>query len=303
EALSFPQFTDWVDSGEVGYLGYLSDHRKTIRQDLKLLFAPAQSALVFLFSYEHFKKEESNFYHETSGLKMGGSVLAWGGGDYHQAVGEALAKIAQKIKESYPQMEIFPCVDTAPVLERDLAYRAGLGWFGKNSLMIHPQKGSFTIIGSLILSQKLELPVRPRIEDHCGKCQRCAQGCPTKAIDPESRTLNVRRCIGAYTIELFKRATPPEGFEKNRGYIFGCDICQEVCPWNRESKNAAENAPMAFNQEFKVFFFNRPLLDIIADIEKMSNREFKRKFMGTMLERTGREGVLKNLMANLTIRN
>ena len=204
----------------------------------------------------------------------------------------------------YPNLEAKFSLDTQPILERDLAYRAGLGWFGKNSMFINKSKGSFFIIGSLLLSEKLPLSKLKNEVDHCGQCTACIDSCPTQAIDPKTRTILTQKCISTYTIELFKDGTtPPIGFIPGASEIFGCDICQDVCPWNKRvfrnySKiNNFKEHEFSKEKESLIsgFFLKKPLEEIIKKLKGMSNRGFKKQFKGTPIERTGRVGLLKNL--------
>ena len=186
-------------------------------------------------------------------------------------------------------------LDVHPVLERDLAYRAGLGWFGKNSMLIHQNFGSYFLIGSLILHEKLDLTQRHLETDHCGNCRRCIDACPTQAILENERTLDTKKCISTYTIEIFKEAPAPDGYPNVSNEIFGCDICQEVCPWVK--KNAGETK---LDSSWLVEFFDRSQGEIYNEISSLSNKEFKTKFRSTSLERLGKKGLLKNLKrANL----
>src|SRR5690606_21900042 len=180
-----------------------------------------QSALVFLFSYQEAKK----WLMENKEYTVAGYSLGFGGEDYHRALKSRLQRIAESLNR--PEIKIFFSLDAQPIMERDLAYRAGLGWFGKNSMLISRKEGSYFIIGSILFSEKLEVEPNQIELDHCGKCNACAESCPTEAIDPQTRTLISEKCISTFTIETFKEAPAPDGFEKSRGEIFGCDICQD----------------------------------------------------------------------------
>ena len=177
------------------------------------------------------------------------------------------------------------------MLERDLAQRAGLGWFGKNSMIINREFGSYQLIGSLLLNKKLELATKDIETDHCGTCTRCIDACPTNAIHQTERTVFSDRCISTFTIEMFKEVEPPKGYAKNSHEVFGCDICQEVCPWNRKPLKNIES----IQESRLVNFFNRDLNLIISELEKMSNKGFKTFFKGTSFERVGKRGLIKNL--------
>lgn len=291
--LSFNKYESWVKSGLHSPLGYLSDERKDLRSDLKRVYPEFQSVLVFLFSYQESKKWMiENNHHEVAAYALG-----FEGEDYHHALKRRLDQIFQKLKEERPELGRFIALDAQPVLERDLAHRAGLGWFGKNSMLINQQEGSYFILGSLLLNQKLNLE-SPKLDvDHCGQCNACVEACPTQAIDGESRSLNASQCISTYTIEIFKEAEPPKGFDQSRGEVFGCDICQDVCPWNRKPLGRVQSKLSLLPQLsfLKEWFYEISQKDLKTIISKESNRSFKKKTIGTPFDRPGRVGWLKNL--------
>ena len=303
--LSFDRYENWVKKDGHGPLGYLADERKEKRKDVRNFFPEFQSSLVFLFSYAKEKSFLDSFYKDdpqANGLKLASYSLGFEGMDYHHVLRDSLQKISLEIKKIYPNCMFSHSLDIQPVLERDLAARAGLGWFGKNSMFISRQEGSFVMLGSLFLSTKLPLN-EGRIEtDHCGTCTRCIDLCPTQAIDPETRTLQSEKCISTFTIELFKEdKVAPLGMEKANGEIFGCDICQDVCPWNKKTLQIegiegedSSTKPLKENPLFN-FFLKRPKNQIKNELEGMSNREFRRVFKGTAVERTGRKSLLKNI--------
>jgi epoxyqueuosine reductase len=208
-----------------------------------------------------------------------------------------LNEIGEKLKIDLPELEYKISLDVHPVLERDLAYRSGLGWFGKNSMLINQENGSYTLIGSLLLNQKLELPIKSPASDHCGTCTRCIDACPTNAIDGDMRVIESKKCISTFTIEQFKDGPAPSGFPVETKEVFGCDICQEVCPWN--NKPLAKAIPEESASEL-VKFFNRDIQTIHDDISAMSNNAYKRFFKGTSFERSGKRGLLKNLKLYLS---
>lgn len=294
--VSFDKFESWVEKGNHGPLGYLSDHRKDLRKSLESVNENFQSAVVFLFSYASEKAALEEFYKssESNGYKVAGYSLAFGGGDYHYELRRRLVEIGEKIGGEFKVS-----LDIQPVLERDLAYRTGLGWFGKNSMLIHQKKGSFNMIGALLFDKKLGLGINEVQTDHCGQCTACIDACPTDAIDLEKRQIVASKCISTFTIELFKDAEPPKGYE-NTSEIFGCDICQDVCPWNKRMKREGEVEEAASWPEGKavdiVNFFLRPnLKELTQNLGELSNRGFQKLFKGTSFERTGRVGFLKNL--------
>lgn len=289
--LTFEQYDQWVENKLNGKLTYLSDERKEKRKSLKSIFAEFESALVFLFDYT---PERKRLLEQSNNYQLAAYVTGFEGIDYHYWIKDKLDFIAKELAlENYTFS-----IDAQPVLERDLAYRAGLGWFGKNSMLISKKHGSFFLIGSLLISKKLDLPKEHDIEtDHCGNCTRCIDACPTNAII-DNKVLDASRCISTFTIEEFKPTPAPQGFEKVESIIFGCDICQDVCPWNNKP---LQKADISHDEVEWMQFFNDDLENLIQKLNLMSNREYKRKFKGTPLERTGRVGMLKNLQAKLKL--
>jgi epoxyqueuosine reductase len=174
--------------------------------------------------------------------------------------------------------------DTGPILERDLAQRAGIGWIGKNTCLIHPKHGSYFLLSEILLDLVLE-PDPPFITDHCGTCTRCIEACPTDCILPD-RTLDATRCISYLTIEL-KDDIPVELREKIGDWVFGCDICQMVCPWNRF---AAEGDP-AFEEKDAL----HPLTEELT----ISTHEFNQRFKRSAVKRAKRRGYLRNVAVAL----
>lgn len=283
-------FEKWTNESLHGPLNYLADHRKDLRRDLRNVYPDFQSALVFLFSYQSTKKWMlENNHHSVAAYTLG-----FEGEDYHRALKTRLTDIANSI--NLASEDFFLSIDAQPILERDLAFRAGLGWFGKNSMLINQKEGSYFIIGSILLNKKLPIE-SPKLDiDHCGQCTACADACPTNAINVETRTLIASQCISTFTIETFKEIDPPSGFEKSRGEVFGCDICQDVCPWNRKPLLKVD-AILRLKEPFtylKEWFFAWPkhkLRDLIAS---ETNRGIKKKFLGSPFDRPGRSGWLKN---------
>lgn len=294
--LTYSNYEKWTEKELHGPLNYLNDHRKDLRSDLRHVFPEFQSALVFLFSYQESKK----WMLENKEYGVAGYTLGFGGEDYHRALKARLQKIVESMGRE--DLKVFYSLDAQPILERDLAYRAGLGWFGKNSMMISRKEGSYFIIGSILLNQKLDLAI-PSLElDHCGKCNACSDACPTQAINPETRTIISEKCISTFTIETFKEAPAPEGFDKSRGEVFGCDICQDVCPWNRKPLLRVV-ASLDLKESFsylKEWLFEWPKESLLSFISGETNRGLKKKFFGTPFDRPGKEGWLKNLKSKIT---
>ena len=297
QAESFNRFTTWIGQRQHAGMKYLEGDRAKKRENLKSIYPEAKSALVFLFGYRQVKTLISQI-EKKDGPKIAGYVFGFEGHDYHIVLKTRLETIGKHLQVLHPGLEWKIALDTSPVLERDLAYRAGLGWFGKNSMLINRHHGSYFIIGSLLINQDLSLPDLPKSIDHCGHCNLCAQSCPTEAIDVQTRTVHSEKCISYYTIEMFKDAPPLSGHSNARGEIFGCDICQEVCPWVK--KNQIKESSCTDQIE------KGPLLDLIQNtpeqsyqqIKKLSLTQFKKLFAATPLGRTGKAGLLKNFRSS-----
>lgn len=294
-------YNQWVAKNLHAPLNYLEGERQEKRQDITKHWPHFKSALVFLFSYHPTHLELIHLYEnhpQWNGLKIASYTLGYEGEDYHNILRDKLIAIGERLKSEH-SLEYKLTLDTHPVLERDLAKRAGLGWFGKNSMLINRKHGSFFIIGSLLLDKKLSTPKTAIDEDHCGQCTRCIDACPTQAIDPESRTIVAKDCISTFTIEQFKLDTEPSRkMDLTSGFIFGCDICQDVCPWNHRVDRHQEFRPKGFSSAQKKvldFFLLRPLQDVSSELEGMSGKEFERVFEKTSFSRSGKRGLLKNI--------
>lgn len=299
EPLSFDKYLAWVDSNQAGELTYLTDHRRDLRSDLKNIYPQFHSSLVFLFTYMPAKK----WLLDHKQYELAAYTLGFEGEDYHYQLKQRLEEIYLELKKSLPDLESFQTLDIQPVLERDLAYRAGLGWIGKNSMLISRREGSYFIIGSLLLNQKLPIAADAPDTDHCGQCNACVEACPTDAIDPHTRTLKAMQCISTFTIETMKEATAPSGMEQSRGEIFGCDICQDVCPWNHKPL-ARVTGVLKLQEKYhfiKDWFFAMPKIELFKMMENESNRGLRKKLQGTPFDRPGRVGWLKNLKTYLGI--
>ena len=303
EPVSFERYDKWVKREDHGALHYLGDHRREARRSLNSVLPDCKSALIFLFTYHPQKRALEEVYKNDhwNGLKLGSYVLGFNGVDYHYEVKSRLSRIGDALKESVENLEYTHALDVHPVLERDLAFRSGLGWFGKNSMMISKEYGSYTILGTLLLNKELNLEGKKREVDHCGKCRACVDACPTDAIDIEARSIKANLCISTFTIELFKDAPAPKGMEQSNGEFFGCDICQEVCPWNKrplrlDRVEAAESGAFLKQNELIINkFLLRPIDEIEEDLEATSNNKFAKNYKFTPLGRTGRKGLLKNI--------
>lgn len=292
--LSFKKFEDWVLQGHAGPLHYLCDERKEKRKSPTSFFPSALQSLVFAFDYRQSKVGLEKKYKNLgwNKLKMASYLVAYPV-DYHSYLSQGLTEIGEILKEKFPSLQYHKAIDVLPLLERDFAYQAGLGWFGKNSMLINREFGSYFLIGSLFLDQTI-FPHQVNFEtDHCGTCLKCVDACPTNAINGDTRTLIAEKCISTFTIETFKETSSPVGMEKSNGEFFGCDICQEVCPWNQ--KPLFKIKDVEIEHELISFFLMRPIAEIIGQLNTISLSYFKRLFSESSMGRTGKKGILKNL--------
>lgn len=238
-------------------MGYLATDRSLARRaDPKQIFPECKSILVLATPYSPPAQPE-----EGSGLRIAAYAR---GADYHDVLPVRMKELVQFIEEQVGgPIKSRWYTDTGPLLERDLAQRAGIGWIGKNTCLIHPKQGSYLLLSEIFLDLALD-PDPPFVTDHCGTCTRCITACPTDCILPD-RTLDASRCISYLTIEL-KEDIPIDLRDKIGDWVFGCDICQMVCPWNRFAPNgdpafSGDDAPPstedltltphAFNERFK----------------------------------------------------
>ncbi len=225
------RFKDWIENGQRAEMNYLASQRSLeTRSDPRLLLPSCQTVISLLSSYP---PPEDLPSAEMSKFK--GRIAAYAlQRDYHEVLRERLDQLAHLINElAQNDVETYPCVDSAPILEKGYAHKAGLGWIGRNSLLLHPKYGSWTFLSELLISLDLESDL-PYEGDGCGDCQLCVKACPTQAILPD-RSIDARHCLSYLTIE--NRGKIPEEFRKAVGNrIFGCDQCQSVCPVNKRGQ-------------------------------------------------------------------
>lgn len=220
----------WLRQGAHGKMAYMENHFD-LRIDPTKLVPGAQSVICLTFNY--FTPEKQ---HDPDAPKI--SRYAYGE-DYHHVVKDRLKLLLEYMREQIGDINGRCFVDSAPVLEREWARRAGIGWNGRHTLTIHPKRGSFFFLAEIICD--LPLVYDEPIRDHCGTCRKCIDACPTEAISPEGYWLDASRCISYLTIEL--REEIPAAFAPQMdNWMFGCDVCQDVCPWNRFAKRHTEPA-------------------------------------------------------------
>jgi epoxyqueuosine reductase len=272
----FERLRAWLDQGCAGDMAYMHHHADARRHPSSVL-ADVRSVVMVGMNYNvpEQKREASR--------SLTGHISCYARGeDYHVVLRQRLNQLLAWMQRAVPGCRGRAIVDTAPLLERDFARRAGLGWVGKNTMLLNKRLGSYFFLGALLLDVELQ-PDAAHETAHCGKCTACLDACPTRAfIQPG--LLDARRCISYLTIEL-KGPIPAELRSAVGDWIFGCDFCQEVCPWNRKAPAAAEPT-----------FQPRADLEAVDLVELLglSDEEFRRRFRGTALTRPKRRGLLRN---------
>lgn len=219
----------WLDAGKLGSMDYLA-RNVDIRLDPARLLDGARAVLMVADLYAARTDDADPPPGPGPGPGRGRVARYARGRDYHRVVKKRLHALADALRDRFPACDCRAFVDTAPVLERELAQRAGLGWTGKHTLTIHPRAGSYLVLGGLVTTLELAPPPDQEIvTDHCGSCTRCLDACPTDAITPYS--VDASRCISYLTIER-RAPIDPEFFAPIGDWLYGCDVCQEVCPHN-----------------------------------------------------------------------
>jgi epoxyqueuosine reductase len=268
-----PRLAQWLKKGYAGQMSYLENYFDK-RLDPTLLVPGAKSVISLLYNYT--PKEDLG---QKSEFKI--AKYAYGQ-DYHHVIKDKLKALTTFMHDAIGDVEGRAFVDSAPVMERAWAQRSGLGWIGKNSLLINRSMGSFFFLAELIVD--LELEYDGPIKDYCGTCTACMDACPTDAI-PQPFVVDGSKCISYFTIEL-KDEIPSDVKGKFENWIFGCDICQDVCPWNRFAKPHQEKA-----------FSPTPELQSFTEKEwlELSEEVFNKVFKNSALRRTKYEGLKRNV--------
>lgn len=274
----YSTFENWLTQNRHGTMQYLATERSRARRaNPREIMPECKSILVLATPYDPPKLTDRD---------PRGHVASYAqGNDYHEILPARMQELVQFIEQQIggPVRNRW-YTDTGPLLERDLAQRAGIGWIGKNTCLIHPRHGSYFLLSEILLDLELE-PDAPFVTDHCGTCTRCIEACPTDCILPD-RTIDARRCISYLTIEL-KEDIPIELRDKMGNWIFGCDICQDVCPWNR----FADKGDSAFQE-------NRPAHSLTEELA-LAPEEFNQRFRGSPIKRAKRRGYLRNVAVAL----
>ncbi len=286
------QYEQWIADGMHGHMHYLAaDRARQRRADPRLIFPECKTIIAAARPY-------------PAGNTTGPIAAYALGADYHDGIPRRLRELIAWL-ESETGRPIAHKIysDTGPLLERDLAQRAGLGWIGKNTLLINPRAGSYFLLGEALID--LELPPDPPFAaDHCGACTRCIDACPTGAI-LDGRALDARRCISYLTIEL-KGPIPEELREKTGSWIFGCDICQAVCPWNirfadiTRSDDRSDDFSRSPNTATEVATTAATVAatELAAELS-LTTEQFNAKFKGSPVKRAKRRGYLRNVAVAL----
>lgn len=264
----------WLNGNQHGQMHYMANHFEK-RTDPTLLVPGARTVISLLYNYYPSELQPTAHNYKISKYAYGK--------DYHYVLKHKLKSILFFIQEKIGQVEGRVFTDSAPVLERDWARRSGLGWTGRNAMLIHPKAGSFFFLAELIID--LELPADPPIKNYCGTCKKCIEACPTEAISEEIPHVDGSKCISYFTIEL-KDALPIEYKGKFKDWIFGCDICQDVCPWNRFSSPHQEPD----------FLPHPSLLEMKKeDWEQLEEETFRLVFKKSAVKRTKYNGLRRNI--------
>jgi epoxyqueuosine reductase len=267
QADDFPRYREWVDDGYAGAMQYLTDRRASVRADPRNLLDSAKSVICV-----------GKLYNTEGPADSPISRYAWGD-DYHRVMRQGLERLVEALAGEAGPFEHKVCVDTAPLLERSYARLAGLGWIGKNTCLIHEPLGSWFFLGEIVTSLEIEADTPP--PDRCGTCSRCIDACPTQAIVPrgDGWTLDSRLCISYLTIEL-RGPIPEELHAGIGGHVFGCDICQDVCPWN-------SRAPVTGEQAFQP--------KELPELAGLSEERFKEIFANSAVARAKYSGFMRNV--------
>lgn len=275
DAAGYPKLQEWLASGYAGQMHYLPNRLEAYRHPRHVL-ASVRTVLMLALPY---RTEEPQPYNPGQGRI---SRYAWGPGDYHDVIHDKLHDLADWLRAQHPGAECRGVVDSAPLLEREFAVLAGLGWIGKHTLLLNKPAGSYFFLAALLTNLDLEVD-QPFATDHCGTCRACLDACPTNAF-PQPYVLDATRCISYLTIEL-REPIPPELRSGIGDWLFGCDVCQDVCPWNHRAPVSNESA-----------FQPRPAENPVDLVELFSldDAQFRARFRHSPLWRAKRRGILRN---------
>ncbi len=266
---------EWITAGYAGQMRYLADRLDAYEHPNRIL----DGARSLIMLGVHYRTREPADPRPGQGRV---SRYAWGPADYHDLIHDRLKQLRQVLLDARPDTRARGVVDTAPLLEREFAQLAGLGWIGKNTMLINKHAGSWFFLAALITDIELHYD-SPHTADHCGSCRACLDACPTGAF-PAPGVLDATRCISYLTIEL--RGGIPRELRSGMGdWLFGCDVCQEVCPWNRK-------APRVEQPEFHPAAGMNPV--DLAELFRLADEDIRGRFRHTPLWRAKRRGLLRN---------
>jgi len=272
-----PRLEAWLNQNMHGQMNYMANHFD-MRLDPRILVPGAKSVVSLMFNY-YTEKTQADDVPAISKYAYGE--------DYHFVVKDKLKELLAFIQEEIGEVSGRAFVDSAPVLDKAWAKKSGIGWIGKNSNLINKQQGSFFFLAELIID--LELEADGPVKDYCGTCTACIDACPTEAII-QPYVVDGSKCISYFTIEL-KEAIPNEFAGKLDNWAFGCDVCQDVCPWNRFSK--PHNEPRFAPREELLSLSKSDWLEMTEDV-------FKEITKRSPIKRTGLEGMKRNVLQNKT---
>lgn len=268
----YKRYTRWLENDSTGTMGYLKrEDALAKRMDFHLILPDVQSICVLAVPMGLFSSETDFTVASYAHYK-----------DYHESIKPIAEALAEKVREQHGKPFSYRiCIDSAPVLERSLAVRAGLGWIGKSSMLVNRAFGSALFLCEIFLSLPFEAD-EPYNHDGCGSCHKCAEACPNHCIDPETRTIRADRCISYLTIEHKGEFTPEQSMLVGN-HLFGCDECLRACPWNARNNG---KSPL-------------PLADVlpVMDDYGLSDTEFKEKFKNSPVLRTKAKGLRRNIEA------
>ena len=266
---------EWLDNGFHGSMAWM-ERNKDYRMDIHKIFPEARSVICVAHNYY------TPLQHSTEKGFAKISRYAWGE-DYHKIMKKKLKQLLNSIKKYLPEIKGRVCVDSAPILEKLWAEQAGLGWQGKNTNLITRDFGSWVFLGELIVDVELEYDTPGK--DYCGNCQACVDACPTNAL-LQPYILDARRCLSYLTIEYWDKPIPDYLAKKMDNWVFGCDICQEVCPWNRFQKKTDEKRYLP--QQSNIY-------SSLSKLAIMNDKDYKQRFKKSPVLRPGWRNFIRNI--------
>ncbi len=277
-------YREWIDKGYHGTMSYLAGHA-ALKASPQELLPGAKSVIAVALNYNQDNPVVEGMPH------IARYAL---GRDYHKVIRSKLRKLAAWIEGQYPDAQTRACVDSAPIMERDYAQMAGLGWFGKNTCLIDSKRGSWLFIGLLLTTVNFDID-DPAVGG-CGTCRKCVDACPTGALvfEDERWQLDARRCISYLTIE-YHGEVDTELAGQVGGWTFGCDVCQEVCPFNEPRISQPDRAAVTTEQDF----LRRREWPWLTQLKVIQEDDWDRLSAGSAIRRTGIEGIRRNAALNL----